>query len=220
LADQEFLASFGVEIDEAGVSRLQEALEQNQALAEEVAAAFDAARQAVQAFFAELSEAALPGVGGNIAAGVSEGSKAGLSLPFSLDLSKANKELAAFVREAKKPVSLSADASAVVSAGRNALSQLQYMFASSVLTIRANIAVSGGIGDTIAGGISGVAGSLSNILNVPASTAPAVNNSSKSVQAPVSINVTTTGTDPALVGRSVYDVTEQYLLRTLNSAMG
>jgi hypothetical protein len=34
MADQEFLASFGVEIDESGVARLQAALEENRTLAE------------------------------------------------------------------------------------------------------------------------------------------------------------------------------------------
>ena len=60
MAEQEFLASFGVEIDEYGVQRLQDALEQNRELAEELAAAFDRARESVQAFFSELSEH-LPG---------------------------------------------------------------------------------------------------------------------------------------------------------------
>ena len=39
MADQEFLASFGVEIDETGLDRLQKALKQNRALADELAAA-------------------------------------------------------------------------------------------------------------------------------------------------------------------------------------
>ena len=40
MADQEVLASFGVEIDEAGVSRLQAVLEENRKLAEDLAASF------------------------------------------------------------------------------------------------------------------------------------------------------------------------------------
>ena len=40
MADQEFLASFAVEIDEGGVSRLQEILSQNRELAEGLAEAF------------------------------------------------------------------------------------------------------------------------------------------------------------------------------------
>ena len=61
MADQEFLASFGIEIDESGVMRLQAALEENRTLAEELASSFDNARTSVQAFFRELDEIALPG---------------------------------------------------------------------------------------------------------------------------------------------------------------
>ena len=40
MASQEFLASFAVDIDEDGISRLQQVLEENRELADEVAAAF------------------------------------------------------------------------------------------------------------------------------------------------------------------------------------
>jgi hypothetical protein len=50
MASQEFLASFAVEIDEAGVSRLQQVLEENRDLANEVAAAFEAATAAIQGY--------------------------------------------------------------------------------------------------------------------------------------------------------------------------
>ena len=57
MASQEFLASFAVEIDEAGVSRLQQVLKENRTLAEEVAAAFEAATAAIR----EYQKAALGG---------------------------------------------------------------------------------------------------------------------------------------------------------------
>ena len=57
MASQEFLASFAVDIDEAGVSRLQQVLEENRDLAGEVAAAFEAATSAIQ----EYQKAALGG---------------------------------------------------------------------------------------------------------------------------------------------------------------
>ena len=41
MADQKFLASFGVEIDESGLDRLQKALKENRTLAEQLASAFD-----------------------------------------------------------------------------------------------------------------------------------------------------------------------------------
>ena len=54
MADQEFLASFGVEIDETGLLRLQEALTKNRALADDLAAAFNHAQEAMTGFFASL----------------------------------------------------------------------------------------------------------------------------------------------------------------------
>ena len=50
MASQEFLASFAVDIDEGGVSRLQSVLEENRDLANEVAAAFSAATAAIREY--------------------------------------------------------------------------------------------------------------------------------------------------------------------------
>ena len=50
MADQEFLASFAVDIDEAGVARLQTILSDNRDLANEVAAAFEAATAAIRGY--------------------------------------------------------------------------------------------------------------------------------------------------------------------------
>ena len=60
MADQEFLASFAVEIDEQGVSRLQAVLEENRKLAEELAAAFTAASEAIHTLAEDLGT--LPGL--------------------------------------------------------------------------------------------------------------------------------------------------------------
>ncbi len=43
---QEFLASFGVEVDESGANRLQEILKENKTLADDLSRAFSAARSA------------------------------------------------------------------------------------------------------------------------------------------------------------------------------
>ena len=228
MADQEFLASFGVEIDESGVVRLQAALEENRTLAEKLAAAFSRARESVQAFFRDLNEISLPGLGSGKASVTEE--PAGMNVPISLDFTKANKELAAFLKEATKAFKLTADGSAVVSAGRNALSSLQSMFASTVLPLKVQIETSGGTGSA-AGAVGSAASaatasvaqtgakaavsSLESLLNVSSVNAPVTNNSSKTIQAPVSINVTAAGSNPEAVGRSVYNVAEQYLLRTL-----
>ena len=109
MAEQEFLASFGVEIDESGVQRLRDALEQNRALAEELAAAFDRARESVQAFFSELSEFSLPNWDGSYAQVTEQ--QEGISIPFSLDFTKATQELNAFFKVASKGFRLNADGS-------------------------------------------------------------------------------------------------------------
>ena len=225
MADQEFLASFGVEIDESGVARLQAVLEENRTLAEDLAAAFDRARESVQAFFRDLNEISFPGFALGTASVTEE--PTGMNLPVSLDFTKANKELTAFLKEATKAFRLSADGSGVVSAGRNALSSLQSLFASAVLPLKVQIETDGGVNlpgadntgasGTAQTGMKAIGNSLESILNVSSETAPVTNNTSKTIQAPVSINVTATGSNPEAVGRSVYNVAEQYLLRTLNA---
>ena len=63
---------------------------------------------------------------------------------------------------------------------------------------------------------------LSGLLtSAPAASAPPVlqqSTTSSSVQAPVNIHVEAASTDPEAVGRSIYNVTERYLLRTLKEA--
>ena len=51
MADQEFLASFAVDIDEAGVSRLQKVLEDNRELADSLASSFAAASESLHSFY-------------------------------------------------------------------------------------------------------------------------------------------------------------------------
>ena len=308
MAEQEFLASFAVEIDESGVQRLQQVLEQNRDLADALAEAFQHAKAELDAFFGELSGLSLP-TGFSAFSQVSE-EAAGLSFPVSLDFSKANKELAAFAKSATKALTLRADASGIVSAGTAALNQLRSLFASTKLPMQVEIQESGSSGSlsgtsggsaspppettepvvskAATGGrfekptyteiaedgdpeyvipvkkeplavplLSQLVSELSNsaretlraamggqdeaweekqsrplasmnvLQDLPemlASAVPAtapnisqVNN--QNVSAPVSINVTAAGSDPEAVGRSLYDVTERYLLRTMQSAL-
>ena len=72
-----------------------------------------------------------------------------------------------------------------------------------------------------AGTLGGSLNSLSGMLSsASGATAPTVNQTNNNtVQAPVSINVTASGVDPEAVGRSVYDVAEQYLLRTIRGTI-
>ena len=276
MADQEFLASFGVEIDETGLLRLQEALTKNRALADDLAAAFNRAQEAMTSFFESMTEISMPTLdfgSGGIAGEASHG----LNIPFSLDMTKANRELNAFFKEAGKNLKLTADASGVVSAGRSALNSLRSLYSSTTLSVRANVqtssasggginlntmlkAATGGrftkpqqveiaedgdpeyvipvkkegiavpllrqqIGELSAsareslqgGSLGGLSGMLSSVAGATAPTVNQTNNNS--VQAPVSINVTASGSDPEAVGRSVYDVAEQYLLRTIRGTI-
>ena len=275
MADQEFLASFGVEIDETGLLRLQEALTKNRTLADDLAGAFNRAQEAMTSFFESMTEISMPTLDFG-SGGIAGEASRGLSIPFSLDMTKANRELNAFFKEAGKNLKLSADASGVVSAGQSALNRLRSLFSSTTLSVRANVQTS-----TSAGGINlntmlkaatggrftrpqqveiaedgdpeyvipvkkeGIAvpllrqligelsasareslqgsslGGLSGLLSsVAGATAPTVNQTNNnSVQAPVSIQVTASGSDPEAVGRSVYNVAEQYLLRTLKGAI-
>ena len=144
MASQEFLASFGVEIDESGVTRLQTILAENRALAEEVSAAFDAASASIKTFAEQLG--VLPDFS---ARGITTEGLSGLGgLKLGLDLSPAQKDLEAFIEKAKKPVELTGNGSALVSAGQSAYNSIKSIF-STPITIKANVSrtVSGGAGD-------------------------------------------------------------------------
>ena len=275
MADQEFLASFGVEIDETGLLRLQEALTKNRALADDLAAAFNRAQEAMTSFFDSMAEISMPTLDFG-SGGITGEAASGLSIPFSLDMTRANRELNTFFKEAGKNLKLTADASGIVSAGRGALNTLRSLYSSTTLSVRANVqtstsagginlntmlkAATGGrftrpqqveiaedgdpeyvipvkkegiavpllrqlIGELSAsareslqgGSLGGLSGMLSSVAGATAPTVNQTNNNS--VQAPVSINVTASGSDPEAVGRSVYNVAEQYLLRTLKGAI-
>ena len=148
---QEFLASFAVDIDEAGVSRLQSVLEQNRSLAEEVAAAFSAARASMDAFFQAASEdfsASFDSSAFTEGAGIGS---SGITLPLNLDFTKARKDLAAFFKEAQKQIRLSADGSAIVSAARSAISQVRSLVESADITLKVKVETEGEVtagGDT------------------------------------------------------------------------
>ena len=113
---QEFLASFAVDIDEGGVNRLEQILENNRELAERLAGAFDRARDAMEGFIRPLAEDMegilpfpQPGAAGNTAG-------AGGIFPVGLDFAEAGKQLETFLAGAKKQLRLSADGSGIVSA--------------------------------------------------------------------------------------------------------
>ena len=132
---QEFLASFAVKIDEAGVSRLQSVLSENRELAEQLAAAFDGASAAIRSFSEELG--ILPGFSG-FDVPVEETAGPG-RLPVGLDLSQAFSDYESFTALVKQPVSLKANASGIVSAARSAMGSIRSIFSDPVeVKLKAN----------------------------------------------------------------------------------
>ena len=121
MADQQFLASFGVDIDESGVSRLQKILSENRTLADSLSASFDVASESVKAFRESISEDFPTLFSGSGYGNVTEnlfGEYAGLKI--GLNMTEPKKEIASFTESAKKPIPLTANASSIVSAARTA----------------------------------------------------------------------------------------------------
>ena len=239
---QEFLASFAVKIDEAGVSRLQSVLSENRELAEQLAAAFDGASAAIRSFSEELG--ILPGFSG-FDVPVEETAGPG-RLPVGLDLAQAFSDYESFTALVKQPVSLKANASGIVSAARSAMGSIRSIFsdpvevklkANSELRIQNSELLSGSLEHTNNSGTGSVKSELmsefrgdlnasrmslvlSEIPKAGEAGAGSVSHYSQNVSAPVNIHVTAAGSDPEQIGRSLYDTAERYLLRTLRSAKG
>ena len=115
MADLEFLASFGVDIDENGVSRLQQILTENRTLAESLSKSFEAASESVKAFKAQVTTDLPSLFSGNGYGNVTEnlfGSLGGLKI--GLNMTEPKKEIASFTADAKKPIDLTANANAIV----------------------------------------------------------------------------------------------------------
>ena len=140
MAGQEFLASFAVEIDEAGVSRLQQVLEENRELADEAAAAFEAAAAAIRAFEKQaLGDSAGIGVAirdteltaafRDLARDPPEqvrdvkfqftGLEEPSASPLDLDTAAAEEALEDFRKKASEPVSIGLDASGSLGEGND-----------------------------------------------------------------------------------------------------
>ena len=125
MADQEFLASFAVELDEAGIARLQSVLAENAALADSLAAAFGAASASLHAFAEDLG--LLPDFSGRGVVTESLNGLGGLSL--GLDLSQAFTDYERFTALVKQPIALKASAAGITSAARTALNSVRSLFA-------------------------------------------------------------------------------------------
>ena len=136
---QEFLASFAVDIDEGGVSRLQRILESNRELAEKLAAAFDEARSSMEAFIQSASKelTELPFFPGREALIQTQNGNNSKTGAYTIDLSfdKAAKQLETFLAVAKKQLRLTADASGIVEAVSSAISRARSMLAGAGLKL-------------------------------------------------------------------------------------
>lgn len=128
MADQEFLASFAVDIDEAGVSRLQKVLEDNRELADSLAASFTAASASLHSFAEDLG--LLPDFSGRGI--VTEGLLGSGGLSVGLNLTQAFSDYEAFTALVKQPILLNANASGITSAARTAMSSIRSIFSSPV----------------------------------------------------------------------------------------
>ena len=164
MAEQEFLVSFAVEIDEGGLDKMQQALQQNREMAEQLAGAFESAQGAISAFFDQLSASTLST--GEISPWqrLQEMSEEGISVSFEVDFSQAQSDLdeflqaaqepllqaydvdfssaedglASFRQAAEEPLSLLADASMVLSEGQAALSALEQDYSGTLLPLNAD----------------------------------------------------------------------------------
>ena len=233
------------------------------------------------------------------------GSPGSGTMAVSLDLTRANTAISAFMASASSRFRLTADASGIISAASSALDRIRSMFSNTTLNIKSkvstdtdtskpggNIRVTQSTGGrfsvptdvqvaedgdpeyiipfkkeaiavpllrnllselssqarqsvlhasspssrttasglsspdfsaagTSVPGLSALSLSLSDALSAPAASALSVSQTTNNtVDAPVTINVTATGTDPESLGRSVYDIAQRYQLRTLKGVFG
>ena len=133
-----------MDIDESGVSRLQTILTENRTLAESLSSAFDAASESFRAFREQVATDLPTLFSGSGYGNVTEnlfGSTGGLKI--SLNMTEPKKEIASFTSDVKKPIGLTANASAIVSAARTALENVRSLFSETfILNVRANASTS------------------------------------------------------------------------------
>ena len=187
-AIQEYLASYGVSVDEAGVDRLRRLLEENRTLAACTASAFDTARRAADAL---------------------NGIAPAVDIQPALDSVAALNDTV----EALRPA-LHVDTSAMLAAVRQAVSKIRQLFDGLKLKIPA-------VPDAPSAPGGGTSGAAANAFSVSAAAYGAASGPqiTRQVQAPVTVNVTSSAASPEAVGRSVYSAAERALLRTLKEAL-
>lgn len=134
MADDSYVVSYKVDMDEMNQSRFQQALEKNDELAKSIAESFEQAVDSLKNF-REKFASELPSVfGGQNSAGIEGASSNGLVL--KLDTSKAEQSFSDFAKKISEPIELNADASGITSAAQSALESVKAMF-SQTFTINA-----------------------------------------------------------------------------------
>ena len=137
---QEFLASYAVEVDESGVTRLEQVLSSNRELAESLAGAFDSARSALSSLQTSLDDLDLQST---LAQKLSLEEIPPLVIPAELDLSAAEDAAESYVArlEALRP-HLQVNTSGITSAVSFAVSTIRSMLSSLSITVPVRAVVS------------------------------------------------------------------------------
>ncbi len=218
-------------VDEAGLYRLQQALDGNRDQAERVREAFAAALTAVESLSASLND--LP-----LALSAEWRFPESVTVRVGADLSEAEAAAADFVARlsALRPA-IRADASGITSAVSGAVSRARSLVSGLNLPIRFTATVSAPDpspdASAVVPGADGAAAApaLARLFAAPsvpdaaalraglAASVSAVTNNQvtalREVSAPVNITVTSTGPSAEAVGRTVYNAAERALVRAL-----
>ena len=269
---QEFLASFGVEVDESGTNRLQEILKENKTLADDLSRAFAAARSALKPLLSTTAVEALntlqtsgalnlrltADASGVIAAASTalasiKAAYSGTTLSLAARVTTAGGDLSGISGSSGRSGGVASGASGIMASigGRFTRrtraevaedGQTEYIIpvqkeAIAVPLLRQLLSeLSDSARESILGKMPSPASLLaeaprqtaaatpaSSILSAASllSAAPGLSAAAPApahvVQAPVNITVNAAGASPEAVGRSVYNLAERYLQRTLQS---
>ena len=192
---------------------MQQVLEENRDLANEVASAFEAATAAIN----EYQKAALggdnPSGEGNRDDGSGKGSPSGSAEssrdtggPYNPEVSARNLENGEYRSEGYK-------------GEIQGLPMIREVIDTPAAT--QPLATAAGKEPDPDIGASGLLSKLGDLLSTSLheTVAPVVQNTSRNVSAPVTIQVRSTGANAEQVGQKLYDTAERYLLRTLRGVM-
>ena len=222
-AMQEFLASFAVDVDEKGVGRLQEVLRENKTLAQDLAKAFESARASLKPLLTTSVTEALNGLK----------TSGALNLRLTADASAVVASAMTALASIKAAysgttLSIAAKVSGVGGDGNGSNGGITSKASGLMMSTggrftrrtRAEVAEDGQTEYIIPIQKEGTAvPMIRQMLSEMSSSARAGvlgSGGSKSVvSAPVNITVNSSGNQAEAIGRSVYNLTENYLVRNL-----